>query len=652
MTTVPGDGTSLVDPDFVNLATTAPAAERYSFVFDGTRQSLDHVLINAPLVTGTLARRLEHPRINADFPETDRSLYTATDATRLSDHDPLVGFFQVAAFGSADLAVTKIDTPDPVTAGTNLTYTITVSNAGPDPAAAASFSDTLPAGTTFVSLSPVAGWTCTTGATVSCSNPSFAVGSAVFTLTVAVAPGVPAGTVLSNTATVTSTTADAGSANNSATATTTVAASADVSVTKTDTPDPVTAGSNLSWTITAANAGPSDAMAVSFSDTLPAGTTFVSLSPVASWTCTTGATVSCSIPTLPVGGSAVFTLVATVDPLVAGGTVLSNTATVTSTTSDPNTGDNSSTATTTVNASAGVSIGVVAAPEPVTPGGTLVWTVTLTNAGPSATSNVTWSDPLPAGTTFASFTGSAGWTCTTGATVSCSAASFPVGTATFTITGTVSAAAPLGSMLVNTASITAVTGDTDPGDNRSTSTTNVLSPATLTATKTASGSFVPGTLVTYTIVLLNTAATAQADNTGNELTDVLPASLTLVSANATPGTAVATVGTNTVTWNGAIPAGGTVTITVTATLRVDVAVGTTVSNQATISYDADGNGTNEVSGVSDNPGTGAAGDPTTFAAAAAAAANVAIPVLDGVGLGLLAALVALGGALLLGRRLS
>ncbi len=97
-TTVSGDGPSLVDPDFVNLATTAPAADRYSFVFDGTRQSLDHVLVNSAIVNGTTARRLEHPRINADFPENARSLYGPTDATRLSDHDPLVAYFSVATF--------------------------------------------------------------------------------------------------------------------------------------------------------------------------------------------------------------------------------------------------------------------------------------------------------------------------------------------------------------------------------------------------------------------------------------------------------------------------------------------------------------------------------------------------------------------------
>ena len=65
-----------------------------------------------------------------------------------------------------------------------------------------------------------------------------------------------------------------------------------------------------------------------------------------------------------------------------------------------------------------------------------------------------------------------------------------------------------------------------------------------------------GGTVTYTVTLTNTGPGAQGDNPGNEFTDVLPAHLALVSATATSGTAVANVGTNTVTWNGSIPAGG------------------------------------------------------------------------------------------------
>jgi len=88
---------------------------------------------------------------------------------------------------SADLSVTEVDTPDPVIAGNSLTYTIAVNNAGPSNAASVSLSDALPAGTTFVSLSSPGGWICTTpavgaGGTMSCSNASIALGSAVFTL--------------------------------------------------------------------------------------------------------------------------------------------------------------------------------------------------------------------------------------------------------------------------------------------------------------------------------------------------------------------------------------------------------------------------------------------------------------------------------------
>jgi hypothetical protein len=349
-TAVPGDGVDLVNPDLSVLLDTA--LQRYSFVFDGNAQSLDHAIINGQLISSTLARRVEHPRINADFPEIARNGTVSVE--RLADHDPLVVFFKVQSFATADLSVTKTDSPDPVTAGTNLTYTITVSNAGPDAATNASWNDTLPTGTTFVSLPTVAGWSCTTpavgaGGMVSCTNPSFAAGSATFTLTVAVAPSVAAGTVLSNTATVTSTTADSNSMNNNVTATTTVAASANLSVTKADGTDPLFAGNNLSYTITVNNAGPSNAATVALSDLLPAGTTFVSLSSPGGWSCTTPAigaagTVSCTIASLA-PGNAIFTLVVKVN--VTGS--VSNTATVTSTTTDPTTGNESGTATTTVN---------------------------------------------------------------------------------------------------------------------------------------------------------------------------------------------------------------------------------------------------------------------------------------------------------------
>ena len=159
----------------------------------------------------------------------------------------------------------------------------------------------------------------------------------------------------------------------------------------------------------------------------------------------------------------------------------------------------------------------------------------------------------------------------------------------------------------------------------------------MTGTKTVAGSFAPGSTVTYTITLNNGGTGAQGDNPGNEFTDVLPAALTLVSATSSSGTTLATVGSNTVTWNGAIAAGASVTITITATVSAGAAPGTSVSNQGTIATDLDGNGSNETTRMTDNPSTGAANDPTTFTVTGGAGgAPVLVPTLGGWGLALLA----------------
>lgn len=94
-TVVPGDGVDLVTPDLTLLLDTP--AQRYSFIFDGNAQSLDHVLVNSALLNDpNVAARLEHARTDSDFPETARN--DTTNAVRLSDHDALVAFFSVTTF--------------------------------------------------------------------------------------------------------------------------------------------------------------------------------------------------------------------------------------------------------------------------------------------------------------------------------------------------------------------------------------------------------------------------------------------------------------------------------------------------------------------------------------------------------------------------
>jgi len=252
------------------------------------------------------------------------------------------------------------------------------------------------------------------------------------------------------------------------------------------------------------------------------------------------------------------------------------------------------------------------------------------------------------------------WTCsgTGGGTCTASGSgnvndtvNLPVGgSVTYTASCTVSAAAT--GTLSNTATVAAPAGVTDPtpGNNSATDSDSLTPPPppVVSGTKAVSGNFSAGGTVIYTVVLNNTGSGAQPDNPGNELTDVLPAGLSLVSATATSGTALATVGTNTVTWNGSIPAGGAVTITITATVDSGLAPGTTISNQASFAYDADGNGTNEASGVSDDPGQAGSADATTFQVGAGGPEP--IPTLDGIGLALLAVLLAGGGLLLMRRR--
>jgi len=563
---------------------------------------------------------------------------------------------------SADLSVTKTDSPDPVTAGNNLTYTITVDNAGPSNAASVSLSDTLPASTTFVSISSPGGWSCTTPAvgatgTVTCTMASFAAGSAVFTLTVNVDPSTASGTVITNNATVSSTTSDPNTGNETGTATTTVDTSADLSVSKVDTPDPVSPAANLTYTITVNNAGPSNAFTVSLSDTLPTGTTFVSLAPPGGWSCTTPAVggtglVNCTIATLA-PGNAVFTLIVNVDGSVATGTVLTNTATV-SATNDSNTGNDSATATTTVGiGSADLSVTITDSPDPVMPDASLTYTITVNNAGTTNANTATLSVPVPANTTFTSLSAPGGWSCTTPAvggtgTVNCTHANLGLGDAVFTLVVDVNPAVAPNSILTATATVSSATTDPNTGNESDTETTTVLSPANVTGTKSASGTFVPGSTVTYTIVLTNSGPATQADNPGAEFTDILPPQLTLVSATSSSGSVGVSIGTNTVIWNGSIAPSSSVTITIQATINSVITPGTTITNQGTIAYDADGNGTNESAGTTDDASQPGAANPTSFSVAAVAAMHP-IPALDHLGLLALAALLAGLGMLFLRR---
>ncbi|HYL05250.1 MAG TPA: proprotein convertase P-domain-containing protein, partial [Thermoanaerobaculia bacterium] len=167
--------------------------------------------------------------------------------------------------------------------------------------------------------------------------------------------------------------------------------------------------------------------------------------------------------------------------------------------------------------------------------------------------------------------------------------------------------------------------------------------ASLTATKAVTGgNLLPGGTVTYTIVLTNSGTGASFDDPGDELTDTLPPTLTLTSATASLGTVAATG--NTVHWNGGVPAGGTVTITINAAISSSAAVQSVISNQGMASYDATRSGANQTTIVTNDP---AKPGPTQFLVGGAIAS---IPALSGAGPAVMAMALLAGGAWTLRRR--
>ena len=102
---------------------------------------------------------------------------------------------------------------------------------------------------------------------------------------------------------------------------------------------------------------------------------------------------------------------------------------------------------------------------------------------------------------------------------------------------------------------------------------------------------------------------------------------------------MANVGTHTVTWNGAIAGAGSVTITIAATVNAGTQ-GTRISNQGNEFFDADGNGSNESTGVTDDPSVAGVADATAFLVD-----ELIVPTLSDAALALLA-LMLLRGALL------
>jgi uncharacterized repeat protein (TIGR01451 family) len=333
------DGVSTATPGFLTFFGTSAAAP-HAGAIAGLLLSFNNALTPAQIRTALTSTALDIEAAGVD---------------RDSGAGIVMALQALGSVSSADLAVTKADSPDPVIAGTDLTYTINVSNNGSGPAVFARWQDALPDGTRLQSFSPAAGWSCATppigsGGSITCNKDTMADGeSASFSIVVRVDPGVADGATLSNTATVSSTVADPNGANNSATATTSVIRRADLQVvSKVDSPDPVMTNSPLAYTITLRNNGPSVATGVTLSDPLPPGALFNNCSSTGGGVCGgAGQSRTATFATLTVGAVATVTFETTASCALADGALINNTAMITATEIDPDPANNSASSTTT-----------------------------------------------------------------------------------------------------------------------------------------------------------------------------------------------------------------------------------------------------------------------------------------------------------------
>ncbi|MDR1790096.1 MAG: DUF11 domain-containing protein [Propionibacteriaceae bacterium] len=477
----------------------------------------------------------------------------------------------------ADLKIAKTTSTTTTAAGTLVTWTLTVTNQCPSSATGTCLSDAegvvisdnVPDPSKLVLLSATGG----TGAggaqgtvPVSCPTSSFTAVSlqctvnsadgtgrltpgatAVVTVTSYIPANVAQGTAVSNSSGVTSTTFDPNQADNISTASVSVAApSADIALTKTG-PDTAVAGSTISYTITAVNNGPSDATGVVIADPQIPGLDFTNATVVADrGGCTS---LPCTIGGLPgpntpggVGAKANVTIAGVrVDPSFTG--TLANTATVSSTSTDPVSSNNTATANTTVTNQADLAITKTASFSKVPAPGTdqeVSYTITVTNNGPSAANGFSLTDTLP--TTVLSythpdysFTTGTGSCTFTDPTLSCSGSgSIPVGGTVVLQVNMYEAdlyAVEPTSFVQTATVIDNVSGDTN---DTATFTNSGEQQADLALTKTSAGDFIAGndgsygafTQVSYTLNATNNGPDA---TTNPIFVDTLPPGVYYVS---------------------------------------------------------------------------------------------------------------------------
>ncbi len=513
-------------------------------------------------------------------------------------------YSQIAS-ASVNIVVNLNDSPDPVPAGGQLTYTLSVANNGPDDATGVQIVNTLPAGVSLISVTPSQG-SCAGAPTIVCSLGNIDNNASSTVVIVVTAPNVAA--TLTNTVTSSRNEPDNNPSNDNATELTTVVLSSDLLMTKTDSADPVSQGQNYSYTLAVRNLGPTAhplSETITLTDNIPLGMRLRSLPTGTGWSCTSSAgtvfpqngplTVTCSRSgTNALAVNADLPTITVPVLALASGTVV-NQATVTSTMPDRNTNNNSALQATSVNQAADLRIDKNINANPL--GAGQVYTYTLSPSlvvGETLGAPITVTDPLPNDiqvNSAPSIINSAGtWNCnytpaqTLPFVVSTSNPVSLVCTSSSVYSNSALTALKLadikfdivpqtGGTLTNTANI-AITGLADPvaGNNNSSVTRTVNAGADLRITKTSTGSSTKptNTSFAYWLDYRNAGPAAIPSDNTVSIVDQLPAgvrvnTITVPAGWTCPATPINGPATITCTRNGLAVSGSNARITLFAT---------------------------------------------------------------------------------------
>lgn len=509
----------------------------------------------------------------------------AVAASSLGDPDPSNDSASVdVTVQSADLQVTNTASNPVPNEGSNVIFTVTVRNLGPNAANGVAVTDLLPAGLTYVSDTPSTGaYNDGSGLWNVGNMASGAIETIAILATVDAGTG---GTVLTTTASGTlASPPDPNGANDSADASVDVQA-ADLTLSKTvNTPLP-SPGSTITYTIDVVNAGPDPATSVAVADTLRSGVTY--LSSLASQGSYSPLTHLWTIGTVASADTVTLALLATVNAGTAGQKIWNHATVAAVDQADPAPGGETDSVSINVNSVVPIeSADLVVAKTVDTPapgeGDTITYDIIVSNSGPDPAGSVKITDQLPAGVTFA------GSSATTGSYASGSGlwtvGALAVAQAeTLTVTATVDGGTA-GQTITNTAS---VSGSSVPDLNPLNSSDSV--PVTVRDADLALSMTVDdakpneGDTVTFTVLAVNLGPDA---TTGVQITDHLPAGLSFASATPSAGTYASGTGA----WDiGAMAVGDSVTLGLSAT--VDAATGgTTITNDAVLTGSDEGDST-------------------------------------------------------------